>query len=173
MARMLKLAKADPEVLNRIKYFRREACQQLKKPDLTPVVRPPSLYTFNYEITADCFECRDALGNRFTILSVICMGTLFHGAWIISDTGGNPSSLKCAEIFRDHWFALFCPPKFLTVDRGLANRGQLASFMQSQGVYVRYAGIEVAHQIGRAERQGAILKEVIHRTVVARDLVGG
>ena len=38
MARMLKLAKADPEVLNRIKYFRREACQQLKKPDLTPEV---------------------------------------------------------------------------------------------------------------------------------------
>ncbi|CAK9065052.1 unnamed protein product [Durusdinium trenchii] len=89
MARMLKLAKADPEVLSRLKHFRCETCQHLKKPEPTPVVKPPRL----------------------------------------------------------------------------ANRGQLASFMQSQGVHIRYAGTEAAHQIGRAERQGSILKEVIHRTV--------
>ena len=134
ISRMLKLAKADLEVFNRLKYFKCETCQRHKKPEPTPVVRPPSLYTFNCEITADCFECREALGYCFTVLSVIGVGTLFHDAWIVSGTGGNLSSKKCAEIFRDHWFSLFGPPKFLTVDRGLANRGRVASLMQS---YVR------------------------------------
>ena len=173
MARMLRLAKVDPEVLHRMKHFRCETCQHLKKPEPRPVVRPPSQFAFNYELTADAFEVRDAMGNRYTVLSVICMGTLYHAPWIVSDHGGTPSSLRCAEAFRDGWFSVFGPPRFLTVDRGVANRGHLAALMSAQGVYIRYAGTEAAHQIGRAERQGSLLKEVIKHAVVARQVVGG
>ena len=73
------------------------------------MVKPPSQYAFNYELAADTFEVRDGLGNKFTVLSVICMGTLYHAAWIVSETGGVPSSLRCAEALG--------PPKFLTGDR--------------------------------------------------------
>ena len=172
MARMLRVARAAPEVINKVKYFKCEICQHHKKPQPRPVVRPPSPYTFNFEITSDAFEVRDGLGNRYTVLSIIDMGTLYHSAWIVSDKGGTPSSQKCAEIFRDHWFTHFGPPKYLTVDRGVANRGQVAALMSAQGVYIRYAGTEAHHQIGRAERQGSLLKEIIKNTVAARHIVG-
>ena len=122
-------------------------------------------------MTADVFECRDALGNRYSVLSVVCMGTLYHCAWVVAEGGGTPSSLKCAEVFRDGWLQ-FGPPRFMTVDRGVHNRGQFAALMSSQGTYLRYAGTEAHHQIGRAERQGSILKEMIAHTVQGRHVVG-
>ena len=60
----------------------------------------------------------------------------------------------------------------MTVDRGVHNRGQFAALMSSQGTYLRYAGTEAHHQIGRAERQGSILKEMIAHTVQGRHVVG-
>jgi len=44
--------------------------------------------------------------------------------------------------------------------------------MSSQGAYLRYAGTEAHRQIGRAERQGSILKEMIAHTVQGRHVVG-
>ena len=75
MSRMLRVAKASPEVIQRLRYFKCEACLQDQKPKPRPVVRPPNPHVFNYEVTADVFECRDYLGNRYSVLSVICMGT--------------------------------------------------------------------------------------------------
>jgi hypothetical protein len=46
------------------------------------------------------------------------MGTLYHCAWVVAEGGGTPSSLKCAEVFRDGWLQ-FGPPmieEFTTVD---------------------------------------------------------
>ena len=44
--------------------------------------------------------------------------------------------------------------------------------MSSQGTYLRYAGTKAHRQIGRAERQGSILKEMIAHTVQGRHVVG-
>ena len=60
------------------------------------------------------------------------MGTLYHAAWIVSEGGGAPSSLRCGEAVRDGWFQ-FGPPRYMTVDRGVHNRGQFAALMSSQG----------------------------------------
>ena len=173
MGRMLRVARASPEVLHKLKFFKCEACQQTKRPEPRPVVRPPNPYTFNHEISADCLEVRDAIGNRYTVFSVICLGTLYHCAWIVSDQGGTPSSLKCAEALRDGWLTIFGAPRFLTVDRGVANRGRLAELVNSQGIYLRFAEKEAAHQIGRCERHGGILKEMVSHAVQSRNVVGG
>ena len=173
MGRMLRVARASPEVLHKLKLFKCEACQQTKRPEPRPVVRPPNPYTFNHEISADCLEVRDAIGNRYAVFSVICLGTLYHCAWIVSDQGGTPSSLKCAEALRDGWLTIFGAPRFLTVDRGVANRGRLAELVNSQGIYLRFAGKEAAHQIGRCERHGGILKEMVSHAVQSRNVVGG
>jgi hypothetical protein len=56
--------------------------------------------------------------HRYSVLSVVCMGTLYHCAWVVAEGGGTPSSLKCAEVFRDGWLQ-FGPPmieEFTTVD---------------------------------------------------------
>ena len=41
--------------------------------------------------------------------------------------------------------------------------------MFAQGVHLRYAGTAAAHQIGRDERHGGLLKEVIAHAVAARE----
>ena len=119
------LLHASPEIIRRLRNFNDEACPQNRKPQPRPVVRPLNPYVFNYEVTADVFECRDALRNRFCVLSVVCMGTLYHCAWVVAEGGGTPSSLRCAEAFRDGREAFrdgwlqFGPPRFMTVDRGV------------------------------------------------------
>ena len=54
----------------------------------------------------------------------------------------------------------------MTYDRGVHN------LLRIHGVQLRYAGVEAAFQIGRTERQGGILKEVIKSAAVERQVVG-
>ena len=124
------------------------------------------------EIAVDCFEIRDVEGNRFTILSIVDMGTLYHVAEIVSDKGGAPSSRACADAFRRVWLNWAGPPKSIIVDRGLHNRGRFSELLTYHGVQMRFIGVEAHHQLGRGERQGGILKHLLQHVVEARQLTG-
>ena len=75
-----------------LKHFKCPACEA------RPATRPPSDYRFNVEVAVDCFEVRDVQGKRFTVLSMVDMGMLFHSAEIVADNGGAPSSKACADL---------------------------------------------------------------------------
>ena len=122
---------------------------------------------FNYEIAADCFEIHDAAGNRHTILSLVCMGTLYHQAWWVSG-GGVPKSRICAEQILQGWFQPFGSPKVFTCDRGVHNRGRVQDLLRTPGVQLRYVGLEAPFQLGRCERQGGLLKEVLKSAIEER-----
>jgi len=44
--------------------------------------------------------------------------------------------------------------------------------MRIHGIHLRYAGLEAPYQIGRTERQGGILKEIIKSAVEEQQIVG-
>ena len=123
---------------------------------------------FNYEISADCFEIHDAAGNRHTVLSVICLGTLYHQAWWVAP-GGVPKSSVCAEALLNGWFQPFGAPRIFTCDRGVHHRGRVQDLLRIHGVQLRYGALEAPYQIGRTERQGGVLKEVLKGAIEAAD----
>ena len=75
-----------------LKHFHCPACDSNKTPQPSPSTRLPSNYKFNEEVAVDCFEVRDANSCRYTVMSMVDMGTLYHGAAIVNPTGRLPRS---------------------------------------------------------------------------------
>ena len=171
MIQLLRNAGASTQAIEAARHFACETCRKREPVKRAPVVKEPSRMIFNYEIAGDCFEIHDAAGNRHTILSVVCMGTLFHQAWWVAG-GGVPKSSVCAAAIQDGWFQPFGPPKVFTCDRGVRNRGRLMDLLRINGVYLRYVGVEAPFQIGRTERQGGLLKEVMKSSIEERQIIG-
>ena len=171
MQQLLRTAGASTESCEAARHFACETCRKRQQVQRPPVVRPPNKLVFNYEVSVDCFEVKDSAGNRRTILSMICLGTLYHQAWWVA-AGGVPKSSACAEAMLVGWFQPFGSPQVMTCDRGVHNQGRVKDLLRIHGVQLRYAGVEAAFQVGRTERQGGILKEVIKSAVMERQIIG-
>ena len=172
MQRLLRTAGGDPQVIRALPDFHCAACAARKKPLSSPATRSPSDYRFNIELAVDCFEIKDSERKRYTVLSVVCMGTLFHVAKIVSPDGGAPSSRACLNAFSEMWLGWAGPPRSIFLDRGAHNRGVFSETMTSMGIDLRYVGTEAPHQLGRGERQGGILKQILHHVIESRQVSG-
>ncbi len=171
MLQLLRTAGASQQACESARHFACETCRKRQPVQRPPVTREPNKLTFNHEISCDCFEVKDSAGNRHTILSVICLGTLFHQAYWVAP-GGVPRSSICADAILGGWFQPFGSPRIFTCDRGVHNQGRLKDLLRIHGVVLRYAGVEAPFQIGRTERQGGILKSIIKMAVEERQILG-
>ena len=104
MLQLLRTAGASQLAIEASRHFACETCRKRQPVQRPPVTREPNKLIFNHEISADCFEVKDSSGNRHTILSVICLGTLFHQAFWVAP-GGVPRSSVCAEVKRQRWLS--------------------------------------------------------------------
>ena len=171
MIQMLRTAGASAQVLEVCRHFACETCRKRQGVQRPPTVKEPNRLVFNYEVSGDCFEVQDSVGNRHTILSVICLGTLYHQAFWVAP-GGVPKSQICAEAFLQGWLQPFGAPQVFTCDRGVHNQGRFRDLLRIHGIRLRYAGLEAPHQIGRTERQGGILKDIIKSAVEEQQVIG-
>ena len=58
------------------------------------------------------------------------------------------------------------------MDPGCEHRGRLQALLKAFGVEIWYIGAWNRHQLGRGERQGAILKDIMKHTIQERQLHG-
>ena len=168
---LLRTAQASPAVLEACRHFACETCrknQQVQKPNITKMPNKP---VFNHEIALDALEVRDFGGNRHTILSAVCLGTLFHQCWWVAP-GGVPRSSTCAEALLNGWISPFGPPTVVTCDRGMRSQGKLKDLLRVNGIQLRYTGVEAPFQLGRGERQGSIFKDLIYAAIEERQILG-
>ena len=100
------------------------------------------------------------------------MGALFHTARIVSPHGGAPSSRACLNALFETWFSWAGPPQSIVLDRGAHNRGVFSETVTAMGIELRYIGAEAAHQLGRGERQGGILKQILQHMIESRQVTG-
>ena len=147
MVQLLRTAGAPQPTLEAARHFACETCRKTQKVEPPNRVKAPNKPTFNWEISCDAFEVKDSKGNRHIVLSVVCLGTLFHQAFWVGP-GGVPKSLTCAQALRDGWFNWAGPPRQCLVDRGVHNRGQFAQLLTSHGVDLRFGGLEAPFQLG-------------------------
>ena len=172
MVQILRGARAKPELIYAVKFFRCDHCDaNMDNPRKSAVAAPP-MYSFNHEVMIDVFWVHDMDGQAYGILSVVCNGTTFHIAAIVMIGHGVPLSGKCYRKFDSMWARWAGWPKVLTSDRGLHNRGEFARGLRAQGTYIRQAALEVPEHIGRAERHGGILKGTIKRIIKEHHVTG-
>ena len=169
MKRLLRTAGADPKAIAAMDHFRCPVCENTRVPAPAPATKLPSENKFNEEISVDTFIVKDMAGTKHKILSIVDMGTLFHVAGIVGQGDGPPSSADCANMLNRSWLAWAGPPKSVVL---VENRGQLQGLLNGHGVLLRFIGLGSPNQLGRGERQGGLLKELIQATVVSRQLTG-
>ncbi|CAE7802548.1 RE1 [Symbiodinium sp. CCMP2592] len=156
MQRLLRTANADPQAIKALNHFHCPACASTERPKQPRVVKIPHDYSFNKDVSVDVFYVKDTRGVKYKYLSAVDNGTLFHAAWL----------------FQDGWISWAGPPEAISLDRGTENRGKFQSMIKSHGTLLRYVGLESPFQLGRGERQGAILKDIMKRVVASRQLSG-
>jgi len=172
MERILRGARAAPSMIEAVASFRCEGCRQVSHPRPMRAVKPPGNYEFNAELGIDVLEVRDADGVRYSVMSVLCQGTLYHAAAIVRDGGGTPSSQKCLNKLNSIWIQWAGWPRAVVTDRGLHNRGAMSRALVAHGVYHRQAGLESPAQLGRTERHGGLLKELLRKCVHSLNIRG-
>ncbi|CAE7224139.1 RE2, partial [Symbiodinium sp. CCMP2456] len=172
MQRLLRTAGADQQAIRGLENFRCATCEAKKLPDKASPVKMPEEYKFNKAVSLDVFIVKDSLNKKYKVMSLVDLGTLFHAAVIVGEGGGPPSSSDMARAMQMVWLSWAGPPESIVLDRGLENRGQLQKLMTAHGVLLRYIGVESPYQLGRGERHGGILKEVIKALVTSRQLRG-
>ena len=168
---MLKQARADDSYIAAARSFKCDSCTVVQSQSKTHPVSPPSLYTFNFNVSVDVFEITDLQGQRYSVLSLVDQGTNFHQAGIVS-LGGPPSSTKCWQKMQSLWIKWAGPPTMVTCDRGLRNRGTFAKSLTANGTYLRQAALESPWQLGKGERQGSILKTLLKKLIIDHQTVG-
>ena len=171
MVQLLRTAHATPAVIEACRHFACETCRKKQSVQRPNTTKMPSRTTFNHEIAIDCLEVKDSLGNRHSVLSAVCVGTLFHQCWWVA-AGGVPKSSICAEALLQGWFAPYGPPEVVTCDKGVHNQGKLKDLLRTHGIRLRYTGIEAPFQLGRGERQGSLFKDLVATAIEERQIVG-
>ena len=171
MIQMLRTAGASSETLEACRHFACETCRKRQPVQKPPVTKMPGKLVFNHEVSGDCFEVQDSVGNRHTIMSIVCLGTLYHQAYWVAP-GGVPRSQVCAEALLHGWLQPFGAPQIFTCDRGVHNQGRFRDLLRIHGIQLRFAGVEAPFQIGRTERQGGILKDIIKTAVEEQQIIG-
>jgi len=157
-----------------VKFFKCQVCLETSNTTAVRKVKAPSLYAFNHEVILDIFYTHDMNDppGLYGWLSVVCNGTTFHMICMISVGKGNPLSIKCYKKFQSHWTRWAGFPQFLVCDRGLHNRGEFARGLKANGTHIRQAALEAPEQIGRGERHGGIMKNLMKTTIKEHHVVG-
>ena len=172
MQRLLRTAGADAAAIRAMQYFQCPVCDSLKRPMQRPATKVPGPYVFNVEVSVDVFVIRDVEGNKFLILSIVDLGTLFHVGVVVGTGAGSPSSSNCAKAFDTAWMSWAGAPDRVVLDRGTHNRGVFQEMLRSRGVELRYTGLEAGHHLGRGERQGGLMKSMMKHIIHERQLRG-
>ena len=172
LANLLRAARVDPEYIKGVKLLRCNECEESAPRRAAHKVSLPEKFVFNHSIGIDVFELLDAGGTKFQVLNMICLGTCFQLAEIVRQGSGTPSSAKCLDALKRRWMTWAGHPTTIHCDRGLHNRGTLASWMAAHGVQVHHAPLETPEAIGRVERHGGVLKGMARKVVAQTQAVG-
>ena len=175
MTRMLKASAIEQSVINGVKHFRCQICEDLKNeeaPRSTAVTKEPHKLRFNHEVSVDVFEVKDAGGARHSVLSIVDLASRFQVACRVA-SGGVPTSQACAEAYNQSWLSWAGAPKILVADQGVHNKGKFAALVTSHGTTIKQVGLAAPHQLGIGERQGGLLKRMMIRAIHSHQLIGG
>eukprot|EP00434_Breviolum_minutum_P045617 symbB.v1.2.040940.t1/scaffold7672.1/size10676/1 len=119
--------------------------------------------SFNEQVVIDLIYIYDITGETHTILSTVDDASHYHALQRLE----NRSAENVISDLIKGWFRFFGPPENILLDA----EGAMKSFdfqeMSAQaGCTMRFVPADAHWQLGRAERHGAVAKEIANRLIV-------
>ena len=124
MIKLLRAARVNKSYIEAVGLHRCNTCEDNTNRPGSHKTSLPYEYSFNACLGRDLLEVSDAAGARYTVLSMVDMGTTFQQLRVIRE-GKNATSSQVLKALWDRWIAWAGHPKQLVIDRGLHFRGVL------------------------------------------------
>ena len=167
MARHLRLAGADPSVINACKRMRCQVCDRQQRGSSPRPASLPNLLEFNQVVAVDAFTTYDVYEEKIELLIAIDLGT---GFCLASELDGH-SGKAMETTFCRMWSQTFGAPGTLLVDLETGLQAGLARFSEWHGTVLRPIAAQAHWQQGVVERCIRTWKEVWSRIVDDKSVV--
>jgi len=163
LVRQLAQVGASQQALIGAKGLRCTVCKQMRSIKPAPPSRMSAGRSFNEQVVIDLIYIYDIAGETHTILSTVDDASHYHALQRLE----NRSAENVISAFIKGWFRFFGPPENILLDA----EGAMKSFdfqeMSAQaGCTMRFVPADAHWQLGRAERHGAVAKEIANRLIV-------
>ena len=150
----------ESDAIEGIKDMHCPSCFENQKPK---IARPGHLGTprsFNDLVSIDAVKWTSAEGMSFTFYHMLDAGTNFQVAFLCE----SGSSKEVASQMQAHWFSWAGPPRQLMCDSaGEFCSEEFSRFLQSHDVQAIVIPAEAHWQLGKCERHGAILQDMLNK----------
>ena len=163
LVRQLAQVGASQQALIGAKGLRCTVCKQMRSIKPAPPSRMSAGRSFNEQVVIDLIYIYDITGETHTILSTVDDASHYHALQRLE----NRSAENVISALIKGWFRFFGPPENILLDA----EGAMKSFdfqeMSAQaGCTMRFVPADAHWQLGRAERHGAVAKEIANRFIV-------
>ncbi|CAE7749525.1 GIP [Symbiodinium necroappetens] len=156
LARHLRLAGADPVVIDACKRIRCQVCQRNKRGSTPKPASLPTLLEFNQVVAVDAFYVYDCEGTKVELMMAIDVGTGFA---LAGELQGH-STLTMEATFCSLWSNTFGAPGTLVVDLESGLQAGLGRYSEWHGTFIRPIAGQAHWQNGTVERAIRTWKEV-------------
>ena len=167
MARHLRLAGADPAVINACKRIQCQVCDRQQRGSSPRPASLPNLLEFNQMVAVDAFTTYDVYEEKIELLIAVDLGT---GFCLASELDGH-SGKATETTFCRMWSQTFGAPGTLLVDLETGLQAGLARFSEWHGTVLRPIAAQAHWQQGVVERCIRTWKEVWGRIVDDKSVV--
>ena len=161
--RILRYAKAKPEVIEEAKKLQCSVCARHQEMKPARRAAPPRELGVNEIVGVDVIYLPTGDPHRSRpALNIIDWGTKFQ--MVIPLPGQSKKSEDTREAYR-HWLRFFGPPKTLAVDLGREFKGAFLQRAATDGSCVDPAAVEAPYQRAITERHGKTIKYMLMRAM--------
>ena len=164
LARHLRLAGADPVVVEACKRLQCQVCQRNKRGASAKPASLPNLLSFNQVVAVDAFYVYDTEGEKVELMMAVDVGTGF----VLAGKLQGHSTTTMEASFCTIWSNTFGAPGTLVVDLESGLQAGLARFSEWHGTYIRPIAGQAHWQNGTVERAIRTWKEVWSRIIDER-----
>ncbi|CAE7261754.1 RE1 [Symbiodinium natans] len=161
LARHLRLAGADPSVIEACKKINCQVCSRNKRGKSAKPASFPNLLDFNQVVAVDAFTVYDCQGEKLELMMSIDLGTGFA---LASPLQGH-SGIAMESTFCSMWSNMFGAPGTMVLDLESGLQKGLARFSEWHGTFIRPIAGQAHWQQGSVERCIRTWKEIWSRVV--------
>ena len=156
----LRECKVSGAIVEAVEDLHCPTCHELQKPKIG---RPAAIHPvreFGERVAIDGVTWTNAKGIQFFFYHMIDEGSNYHVAKVSSDKDAE-AAMSAIESM---WFSWAGPMVELFFDAGVEfNSTAFGNFLQSHGIRSRVIAKEAHFQLGRCERHGGILQEMLRK----------
>ena len=156
LARHLRLAGADPSVIEATKKIKCQVCHRNQRGQSSKPASLPNVLDFNQVVAVDAFYVYDTLGTKVELMMAIDVGTGFISAGRL--LGHSTETMEAS--FCTIWSNTFGAPGTLVVDLESGLQSGLGRFSEWHGTRIRPIAGQAHWQNGAVERAIRTWKEI-------------